>query len=72
MYAIEFEANIENNAIPLPVDYQNLNHAHVRVILLTQTLQHAEVFNPRDFFGAGTQSKQACDTYLAEAREGWS
>jgi hypothetical protein len=71
MYAIEFEADIENNVISLPVDYQNLNQAHVRVILLTQTLHHAGTFNPRDFFGAGIQSKQACDTYLADVREGW-
>lgn len=70
MYAIEFEAEIKNNVIHIPVDYQNLNQAHVRV--LTQTMQRAEVYNPKEFFGAGTQSKQDCDTYLAEARAGWN
>ncbi len=73
MHAVEFEADIENNTIQIPPDYQNLNKAHVRVILLTPSapkIEHSD-FNPRDFFGAGKQSKQACDDYLADVRKGW-
>ena len=71
MYAIEFEADIGNNVIPMPVDCQNLNKAHVRVIVLAESLPHKTPFNPKDFFGVGHQSKQFCDAYLADVRDGW-
>jgi hypothetical protein len=73
MYAIEFETEIENNILRIPVGYKNLNKAHARVIILTQEPQdRTTTFNPRRFFGIGKQSKQACDAYIASVREEWN
>ncbi|WP_394752363.1 hypothetical protein [Crenothrix sp.] len=73
MYAIEFEADIENNLLRIPENYKNLNKVHARVIILTQEPQYpTTTFNPRAFFGIGKQSKQVCDAYLANVRDGWN
>ena len=73
MYAIEFEADIKDNVVYIPASYKNLDKIHARVIVLTQEPQSpATTFNPRDFFGIGKQSKQACDAYIASVRDGWN
>lgn len=73
MYAIEFETDIVNNLLHIPASYRNLDKVHARVIILTQEPQYpSTTFNPRDFFGMGKQSKQACDAYIASVREEWN
>ena len=73
MYAIEFEADIENNVLQIPASYKNLDKVHARVIILTQEPQYpATAFNPRSFFGIGKQSKQACDAYITSIRDEWN
>jgi len=43
MYAIEFEADIQNGMIEIPIEYQDLNLKHVKIIAL---LDDSEMLKP--------------------------
>ena len=36
MYAIEFEADIENGVVKIPPEYARLRNAHARVVVLVE------------------------------------
>ncbi|HEX7026316.1 MAG TPA: hypothetical protein VF268_03680 [Gammaproteobacteria bacterium] len=72
MYAIEFEADIEEGVLHIPENYRSPGKVHAKVIILTQVEQRERHFNPQEFYGVAHESKEEIDTYLAKTRNEWS
>lgn len=56
MYAIEFEADVQNGMIKIPSEYKNLNSKHLKIIAL---LDDSEINKP-------IENKQLTDEYINE------
>jgi hypothetical protein len=56
MYAIEFEADVQNGFIKIPSEYKNLNSKHLKIIAL---LDDSEINKP-------IENKQLTDEYINE------
>jgi hypothetical protein len=56
MYAIEFEADVQNGMIKIPSEYKNLNSKHLKIISL---LDDSEINKP-------IENKQLTDEYINE------
>ena len=70
MYAIEFTTQIENGIVKIPKIYQNLSNKEVQVFIMP-IKKPKETFNPREFFGVSSFSKQEIDSYLQDSRDEW-
>ena len=71
-YSIEFEAEVVGNTIALPTQCRFLEEVRVRVIVHVPTQVEDGSFNPKDYFGLGKLTRQACDGFLAKGRDGWA
>jgi hypothetical protein len=70
MYAIEFTTQIKNGVVKIPKLYQNLSNKNVQVFILP-IKKPKDTFNPREFFGVTSFSKQEIDDYLQNSRDEW-
>jgi hypothetical protein len=70
MYAIEFTTKIENDIVNIPKNYHNLSNQDVQVFIIPIN-KKTETFNPREFFGIASFSKQEIDNYLQYSRDDW-
>ncbi len=71
MYAVEFEAHIENGIVHVPIEYKALHYIDARVIILAKEAKDSKVFDPKSFFASTNASKEEIDDYLNASRDEW-
>ncbi len=71
MYAVEFEAHIENGIVHVPVKYKSLQYVDAKVIILAKEEKDPKVFDPKSFFANGNVSKEEIDMYLNCSKDEW-
>jgi len=71
MYAVEFEAHIENGIVYIPIEYKTLQCVDAKIIILAKEAKNSKVFDPRSFFGSASISKADIDTYLNASKDEW-
>ncbi len=71
MYAVEFEAHIENGIVHVPEKYTSLQSVDARIIILAKETASNLVFNPSVFFGSTHVSKKEIDAYLNASKDEW-
>ncbi len=71
MYAVEFEAHIENGIVHVPEKYTSLQSVDARVIILAKETANNTAFDPSLFFGSTDVSKKEIDAYLNASKDEW-
>ena len=71
MYAVEFEAHIENGIVHIPIEYKALQYVDAKIIILAKEAKDSKVFDPRSFFGSASVPKEDIDTYLNASKDEW-
>lgn len=73
MYAVEFQAPIENGRVSIPKDYQDMyENQEVQVFIMPiKSDKRENLFNPRDYFGIAKKSKEGVDKYLKSSKNEW-
>jgi hypothetical protein len=72
MYAVEFEAHIENDLVHIPPEYKKLNNHEVQVFIIPISKKKQEKkFNPHEYFGVGDFSKKEIDDFIHSSRMEW-
>ena len=71
MYAIEFEAHIENGIVRIPEKYTSLQSVDARIIILAKETATNTTFDPSIFFGSTHASKKEIDAYLNASKDEW-
>jgi len=71
MYAVEFEASIENGVVHIPKDYRNIYNQKKAHIFIIPIEKEKKEFDPKEFFGAGKSSKNEIDEYLNSSLNEW-
>jgi len=71
MYAVEFEAHIENGIVQVPAKYSSLQSIDAKIIILTNEPSQSKTFEPSDFFGSANVSKTEIDAYLDATKKEW-
>ncbi len=71
MYAVEFEAHIENGIVHVPAEYRSLQSIDAKVIILAKEPIDTKPFTPKDFFGSASVSKDEIDRYLESSKSDW-
>ncbi len=71
MYAVEFEAHIENGIVHVPEKYASLQSVDARIIILAKETANNTAFDPSIFFGSTQVSKKEIDDYLNASKDEW-
>ena len=71
MYAVEFEAHIENGIVQVPAQYSSLQSVDAKIIILAHEPNDSKRFDPTEFFGNAQSSKQEIDNYLNASKDEW-
>jgi len=71
MYAVEFEAHIENGIVHVPEKYSSLQSVDAKIIILANEPNDSKSFSPADFFGTAKVSKKEIDDYLSASKDEW-
>jgi len=71
MYAVEFEAHIENGIVHVPEKYTSLQSVDARIIILSKETATSMAFDPSIFFGSTHVSKKEIDAYLNASKNEW-
>ncbi|NOR80951.1 MAG: hypothetical protein GQ529_08995 [Methyloprofundus sp.] len=71
MYAVEFEAHIENGIVQVPEKYTSLQSVDAKIIILAKETVNNTAFDPSIFLGSAHVSKKEIDTYLNASRDEW-
>ncbi len=72
MYAVEFEAHIENGIVHVPVEYKALQYVNAKVIILAKEAKDSRVFDPKSFFASANASKEEIEIYLNASKDEWN
>ena len=71
MYAVEFEAHIENGIVQVPEKYASLQYIDAKIIILAKETVSDTAFDPSIFFGSTHVSKKEIDAYLNASKDEW-
>ncbi len=71
MYAVEFEAHIENGIVQVPEKYSELQSIDAKIIILTKEPALTKTFDPTAFFGNAKVPKKEIDNYLNAIKDEW-
>jgi len=71
MYAVEFEAHIENGIVHIPERYTSLQSVDAKIIILAKETANNITFNPSDFCGLAHVPKKEIDDYLNASKDEW-
>ena len=71
MYAVEFEAHIENGIVHIPEKYTSLQSVDARIIILAKETVSNTTFDPSVFFASTHVSKKEIDAYLNASKDEW-
>lgn len=72
MYAVEFQASIQNGVVRIPSEYRELFYAkQAQIFIIPLDGKSNGNFDPKQFFGVADTSKEDIDAYLKDARNEW-
>ena len=74
MYAIEFEADIQNGVVRLPAEYASLQNSHARIVVMVKDqITPASEASPLDLSNIEIEAFQGRDAVeiQREARDEW-